>query len=131
MLQYAVVLSSNFTPHNSKQPHVRVASTGPLSVSLSGDITIYDPAKTDAPIKSVLVGHQAPLSALAYDLERQVACADLWHNDADLCSCYDNACVTTDNSDTLATGCRDGLICTWKDGIARRYSGKCIRVGAW
>ena len=27
-------------------------------------------------------------------------------------------------SDTLATGCRAGVICLWKDGVARRFSGK-------
>lgn len=71
-------------------------------MSLSGDITIYDLAKSDAPVKSVIVGHQSPLSALAYDIE----------------------------SDTLATGCREGLVCTWKDGIARRYSGDAVSADA-
>ena len=27
-------------------------------------------------------------------------------------------------SDTLVTGCRGGVICLWKDGVARRFSGK-------
>lgn len=68
---------------------------GPVSVALSGELTVYDLDKADAPIKAVIVGHQEPLSALAYDME----------------------------SDTLATGCRGGVVCIWKGGVARRFSG--------
>jgi len=102
-------LVGTFSSTGVSKPQVRhqqlgcvYSKHGPLSVSLSGDLTIYDVDKTDDPIKSVIVGHQAPLSALAYDIE----------------------------SDTLATGCRDGLICTWKDGIARRYSGDAVSADA-
>ena len=54
-----------------------VLSAGPLSVALSGELTIYDTDKADAPIKTTIVGHQAPLAALAYDAERRVICAPL------------------------------------------------------
>mmetsp|Transcript_49214 Transcript_49214/g.73180 ORF Transcript_49214/g.73180 Transcript_49214/m.73180 type:complete len:622 (+) Transcript_49214:79-1944(+) len=67
---------------------------GPVSVSLSGEIHIFNPESPDAPART-LQGHQATPGALALD-----------------------------SNGNPATGCMDGILCTWVDGWARRVDGQ-------
>ncbi len=69
------------------------SSSGPFSVSLSGDINIHDPANPDAPARRVQ-GHQATPVALALD-----------------------------EAGNPATGCMEGVLCKWVDGLAQRIDG--------
>ena len=71
-----------------------VTAHGPASVSLSGEIHIFDPANPDNGPARTVQGHQATPISLALDA-----------------------------AGNPATGCMEGVVCRWVDGFARRIDG--------